>query len=70
MLFKFQPLSEQDMKPRMGLQGPYRFNHAVVYWDPLLRQYWSPNTGQYLNDDETDRMISFQNGRLRVSRLL
>jgi len=68
MKFSFFKL-KQELGPVTGLEGPFKFNSRIVYWDPLAERYWDPVVDHYLTDDEIYELISFRGGRLSVSSL-
>jgi hypothetical protein len=69
MQFKFELPKQEQLLPLKGLQGPFKFNQRIVYFDPLNNQYWDPASDHYLTDEETYQLISFVNGKLRVQHL-
>ena len=69
MKFKFEPPKLEDLKPMMGLEGPYQINHFVVYFDPFRNQYWDPAADHYLDDMEAQGLVSFINGKISIAKL-
>lgn len=67
MQFTIPRLEELVSKP--GLDGPFRFNDRIVYYDPLIDRYWDPTVQRYLYDDEIMGLLSFINGKLSVGVL-
>lgn len=45
--------------PRVGFDGPFVLpNGTVLYYDPKLTQYWDPNTGRYISQQEAIELQS------------
>ena len=51
--------------PRKGLEGPFWFVDRVLYYDPIMGQYWDPRTDFYVDNAEVDQL---QNRLMAVMR--
>jgi hypothetical protein len=63
----FITLGQRDEKwqPRKGLEGPFWFVDRVLYYDPIMGQYWDPRTDFYVENAEVDQL---QNRLMAVMR--
>lgn len=44
---------------RKGLEGPFRFNGWILYYDPKEGKYWDPRTDFYVSHDDFFRWTGF-----------
>ena len=64
----FITLGQRDEKwqPRKGLEGPFWFVDRVLYYDPIMGQYWDPRSDYYVDNDEMNRIHMHMVERLKA----
>lgn len=52
MGYKVLPNACEGYAQRRGLEGPFNFMGRVLYYDPVVGQYYDPKTDFYVEHDE------------------
>ncbi len=63
MGYKVMPNILEGYAERRGLEGPFAFLDRVLYYDPIVGQYYDPKTDFYVEEEEMNllnkRLVDF-----------